>query len=71
MHQDVEKHSRYGGTPLDLANALRVNALALQVAGEVAAAQPVWTEARRFYDGLDIRAGVEECDLYLDGRRHR
>lgn len=57
------------GSVLELANALRVNALALQATGRPDAATPLWVEARRLYDEVDVRAGVDECDRYLKDQR--
>lgn len=65
--QAVSLYRAHGGTPLELANALRVNALALCAAGE-GDAQSLWAEARRLYSDEGVTAGVEECDLYLPQR---
>ncbi|MBX9861086.1 MAG: hypothetical protein K2Y20_16075 [Sphingomonas sp.] len=54
--------------PLDLANALRVTALALDLNDEQDAAVPLWREARGLYAGLGIAAGVGECEQYLPRR---
>ena len=51
--------------PLELANALRVNALALQAIGDDAAAMPAWDEARGLYAAVEVRAGVDECERHL------
>jgi tetratricopeptide (TPR) repeat protein len=51
--------------PLDLANALRVNALALAAIGESDQAVPCWAEARAIYLSLDIASGVAEADRWL------
>lgn len=51
--------------PLDLANALRVTALALSALGRGEAAVPMWREARGLYAGLAIEDGVAECDSHL------
>lgn len=48
--------------PLDLANALRVRALALQDLNRGDEATPLWREARNLYTEADIVAGIEECD---------
>lgn len=61
----VALYRAHGGSMLELANALRVNALALQASAKPDAAIPLWVEARRLYDDVDVRAGVEECDRYL------
>jgi tetratricopeptide (TPR) repeat protein len=50
---------------LDLANTLRGLALTQEATGDFSAAKPLWQEARTLYAGLDIQAGVEECDKHL------
>jgi DNA-binding phage protein len=50
---------------LDLANALRVAALALQMHHRWTEARPVWTEARGYYAAAGVAAGVDECDAAL------
>jgi tetratricopeptide (TPR) repeat protein len=50
---------------LDLANALRVTALALMDLGKPLEALPVLQEARALYRELQISEGVAECDSYL------
>ena len=55
--------------PLDLANALRLNALALYLAGRAAEAEPLWHEARDLYASSGIAAGVQEADGRLAARR--
>lgn len=64
----VSLYRSNSGTVLELANALRVNALALQAAGKPDAAVPLWVEARHLYDDADVRAGVEECNHHLPDR---
>lgn len=54
--------------PLDLANALRVTALALGALGRGDAAVPIWREARGLYAGFAIEEGVAECDSHLPAR---
>ncbi|MBA3878594.1 MAG: hypothetical protein C0500_02630 [Sphingobium sp.] len=54
--------------PLDVANALRVTALALGLRGQTNEAVPLWREARGLYAGLGIEAGVAECDQHLPRR---
>lgn len=54
---------------LDLANALRLNALALDLAGRAAEAEPLWHEARDLYASSGIAAGVQEADGRLAARR--
>lgn len=48
--------------PLDLANALRLKALALDELDREAEAVVEWREARRLYLELGIDEGVTECD---------
>ncbi|WP_029416268.1 hypothetical protein [Brevundimonas bacteroides] len=47
---------------LDLANALRLKALALDDLERSGEAVLDWTEARRLYADLGIAEGVTECD---------
>ena len=54
--------------PLDLANALRVTALALDLNDQRDAAVSLWREARGLYAGLGISAGVAECEQHLPRR---
>lgn len=54
-------------SPLDLANALRLTALALEGAGRKPEALPAWREARSLYAHVDVQAGVDECDRHLAG----
>ena len=49
--------------PLDLANALRLTALALEQNGGKAA--EFWREARDLYARVDVQAGVDECARHL------
>jgi len=51
--------------PLDLANALRVTALAWQASAEFGEAFPVWREARDLYSQAGVEAGVKECEASL------
>ena len=53
-----------GGTPLDLANALRVAALACEE-GRPGQAARIWREARFLYLESGTPAGVEECDTRI------
>lgn len=53
--------------PLDLANALRVHALALADTAPSGQAIALWREARTFYAALGIPEGVAECDAHLPG----
>jgi len=55
----------YGSMPdraLDLANALRLKALALDALDQPGEAILDWTEARRLYADLGVAEGVTECD---------
>ena len=54
-----------GGASLDLANALRVWALAQESLGQLPEAQRSWREARPLYDAVGILAGVHECDEHI------
>jgi len=54
-----------GSRPLDLANALRLNALALSAAGRADEARALWQDARRLYAQTGVIAGVEEADARL------
>ena len=65
----VALYRAHGGSVLELANALRVNALALQATGRPDAAMSLWVEVRRLYNDADVEAGVEECDRYLRDQR--
>ena len=50
---------------LDLANALRLKALALDALERSGEAVIDWTEARRIYADLGVAEGVAECDARL------
>jgi tetratricopeptide (TPR) repeat protein len=50
---------------LDLANALRLAALAREALNERGQAVTLWREARLLYDRCDVQAGVAECDRHL------
>jgi len=54
-----------GSRPLDLANALRLNALALDAADRREEATPLWQEARGLYASVGVAAGVDEADARL------
>ncbi len=56
---------RPGSSPLNLANALRLNALALQALDSRPLAVPLWAEARTLYLAEGVQAGVDECDRCL------
>jgi hypothetical protein len=51
--------------PLDLANALRLNALAPDDFARGYEAALRWGEARDLYASEQVQAGVEECDRHL------
>jgi len=53
---------------LELANALRVWALAQETEGNSVGAASVWLEARRLYEAEGIDEGVRECEAQLRGR---
>ena len=50
---------------LDLANALRGMAIAVEVLQGRDAARPLWREARDLYRGERVEAGVRECERRL------
>jgi hypothetical protein len=50
---------------LDLANALRLNALALADCGRAAEAASLWREARDLYSAAGVQAGIEDADDHL------
>jgi Cdc6-like AAA superfamily ATPase len=54
-------------SPLDLANAHRVRALAFACLGRNKDAARDWQAARCLYDELGVAAGVAECDRRLNG----
>ncbi|CAN5191902.1 hypothetical protein BH10PSE1_BH10PSE1_04620 [soil metagenome] len=53
------------GDPLDIANALRLTALALGDLRRDAAAAKAWSEARDGYAAAGVSEGVAECDARL------
>ncbi|WP_298097379.1 hypothetical protein [Brevundimonas sp.] len=53
------------GTSVDMANALRLRALALDSLRRAVPAQAVWKAARDLYAGASVGAGVAECDARL------
>jgi hypothetical protein len=55
------------GHSLDLANALRLQALALGALVQECEAAAAWREARDLYASQRVGAGVEECNRHLDG----
>ena len=57
-----------GSVSLDLANALRVWALAQQSLGQLPEAERSWREARSLYDAVGVLAGVQECDEHIARR---
>jgi len=50
---------------LDLANALRVLALAQESLGQLAKADGSWREARSLYEAVGVLPGVHECDEHI------
>ena len=61
--QAVALYRKAKGTTLDLANALRLQALALEDMRRDATAP--WTEARDLYRTAGVEAGVTECEAKL------
>jgi hypothetical protein len=57
--------SQPAARPLDLANALRLNALALTDRAGRTEAAPLWEEARNLYRSEGVSAGVEEAESHL------
>jgi hypothetical protein len=54
------------GATLDMANALRLKALALDEMRRAGPARTAWTAARDLYVALDVSAGAAECERRLD-----
>jgi tetratricopeptide (TPR) repeat protein len=54
-----------GVTPLELANALRPLAQLRERLGDLAAAEPLWREARALYLAAGVAEGAAECDRHL------
>jgi len=54
-----------GGRRLDVANALRVTALALDALGRADDARTCWQEALAGYAQAGVEAGVAECEARL------
>ena len=54
-----------GGVSLDLANALRVLALAQESLGQLSKADGSWREARPLYEAVGVLPGVHECDEHI------
>jgi tetratricopeptide (TPR) repeat protein len=54
-----------GPPSLDLANALRVLALAQESLEQWSAAAHSWREAKSLYHAVDVLPGVRECDQHL------
>ena len=64
--QAAALYSAHGqGASLDMANALRLKALALDSLRRADPAQAVWKAARELYAGADVEAGVADCDARL------
>jgi tetratricopeptide (TPR) repeat protein len=53
------------GVSLDLANALRVLALAQESLGQLSKADGSWREARLLYEAVGVLPGVHECDEHI------
>jgi tetratricopeptide (TPR) repeat protein len=53
------------GASLDMANALRLKALALDALRRTEPARQVWTAARDLYADAGVAAGVAECEARL------
>ncbi|MFN3668041.1 MAG: hypothetical protein ACK4VY_01915 [Brevundimonas sp.] len=54
------------GASVDMANALRLTALALDALGRPVPAAAAWTAARDLYADAGIAAGVTECERRLE-----
>lgn len=54
------------GTTPDMANALRLKALALDALRRPAAARTAWGAARELYAAAGVAAGVAECERRLE-----
>jgi tetratricopeptide (TPR) repeat protein len=50
---------------LEMANALRIAALADEAAGRGAEARERWTETMALYEQVGVQAGVDECRKHL------
>ena len=53
------------GASVDMANALRLKALALDSLRRAAPAQAAWRAARDVYVAADVETGVAECNVRL------
>lgn len=56
---------REDASALDVANAIRGFALLKSAMSERSEATALWREARKLYESVDVRAGVEESDVQL------
>ena len=54
------------GASVDMANALRLKALALDSLRRAKPAQAAWRAARDVYVAADVETGVAECNVRLD-----
>ncbi len=54
------------GASVDMANALRLTALALDALRRPDAARPAWTAARELYAEAGVAAAVSECERRLN-----
>ena len=66
--QSASLYRDKAGEPLDLANALRLKALALEDLRRPDQAVAAWTEARALYAAAEVAAGVAECEARLARR---
>jgi tetratricopeptide (TPR) repeat protein len=61
----VTLYRQHGGASLDLANALRVLALAHESLGQLPEAEASWREAKPLYQAVGVLPGVHECDQHI------
>jgi tetratricopeptide (TPR) repeat protein len=54
-----------GAGPLNIANSLRLQALALEALGRAAESRPLWEEAGSLYRQAGVGVAVAECDRHL------
>jgi tetratricopeptide (TPR) repeat protein len=59
--------SGVGAKPLDLANSLRLEALALEALGRSAESLPLWVEAGSLYRQVGVAVAVAECERHVGG----
>ena len=63
--QAAALYREHAGEPLDLANALRLQALSLDELRRTDQAVAAWTAALDLYRADDVAAGVAECEARL------